>query len=289
VYGEPATRPSRTLLELVLFEKIAYLSDDRRREQAFHELQTRVGTRAHQILAASSDAACASASVPAPVPESIARPSPLGATKERSCSRTVSICRCACSATRSAVAPTRAWVAAQLPDLIADSRLTWAFVIALATRESSLTLKMLAWSLFVFETLLVLSARTHYTIDILGGITELIRLHQSNAAEVLTRGTGGATFPFTREKALVQSIKDFETWAETNHSKHLQKKQRPVWECCQRAAKPRGQAEASVGSYEQARKLCSSAAREVLAALQHPPPDGGSGLHPLSFTSLPIS
>src|SRR5438094_4225024 len=52
VYGEPASPPSRTLLELVLLEHIAYLSDDRRREQAFHELQTQVGTLAKQILAA---------------------------------------------------------------------------------------------------------------------------------------------------------------------------------------------------------------------------------------------
>jgi len=52
VYGEPASPPSRTLLELVLLENIAYLSDDRHREQAFLELQTRVGTLAHQILAA---------------------------------------------------------------------------------------------------------------------------------------------------------------------------------------------------------------------------------------------
>jgi hypothetical protein len=56
VYGEPASPPSRTLLELVLLENIAYLSDDRRREQAFHELQTQVGTLAHQILAAPESA-----------------------------------------------------------------------------------------------------------------------------------------------------------------------------------------------------------------------------------------
>src|SRR5438876_7529632 len=52
VYGEPASPPSRTLLELVLLENIAYLSDDRRREQAFHELHAQVGTLAKQILAA---------------------------------------------------------------------------------------------------------------------------------------------------------------------------------------------------------------------------------------------
>jgi endonuclease-3 len=56
VYGEPASPPSRTLLELVLLENIAYLSGDRRRGQAFHELQTQVGTLAHQILAAPESA-----------------------------------------------------------------------------------------------------------------------------------------------------------------------------------------------------------------------------------------
>jgi hypothetical protein len=45
-----------------------------------------------------------------------------------------------------------------------------AFVIALATRDCSMLVKVLAWSLFASEILLVLTARTHYTIDILGGI-----------------------------------------------------------------------------------------------------------------------
>jgi endonuclease-3 len=52
VYGEPAAPPSRTLLELVLLENVAYLGDDRHREQAFKELQRQVGTRPQQILAA---------------------------------------------------------------------------------------------------------------------------------------------------------------------------------------------------------------------------------------------
>jgi len=55
VYGEPTPPPSRTLLELVLFENVAYLSDDQRREQAFRELQRRVGTRPEQILNAPDD------------------------------------------------------------------------------------------------------------------------------------------------------------------------------------------------------------------------------------------
>jgi hypothetical protein len=45
-----------------------------------------------------------------------------------------------------------------------------AFVIALATAGSRPWLKTLAWSLFVFEVLLVLSARTHYTIDVVGAL-----------------------------------------------------------------------------------------------------------------------
>ena len=49
VYGEPESPSSRTLLDLVLLENIAYLSDDRRREQAFVELQQQVGTRPHEI------------------------------------------------------------------------------------------------------------------------------------------------------------------------------------------------------------------------------------------------
>jgi endonuclease-3 len=56
VYGEPASPPSRTLLDLVLLENVAYLSDDRRRQQAFDELQRRVGTLPHQILAAPHEA-----------------------------------------------------------------------------------------------------------------------------------------------------------------------------------------------------------------------------------------
>jgi hypothetical protein len=53
-----------------------------------------------------------------------------------------------------------------------------AFVIALATRESSLILRVLAWGLVVFEVLLVLSARTHYTIDVLGGMFVAYSVHR---------------------------------------------------------------------------------------------------------------
>ena len=53
-----------------------------------------------------------------------------------------------------------------------------AFVIALATRRSPLLLRVLAWSLVAFEALLVLSARTHYTIDILGGMFVAYSVHR---------------------------------------------------------------------------------------------------------------
>jgi hypothetical protein len=43
-------------------------------------------------------------------------------------------------------------------------------------------------------------------VDVLGGIGELARLGRTNTTEALTRGTGGATFPFTRQKALEEAI-----------------------------------------------------------------------------------
>jgi endonuclease III len=56
VYGEPSLPPRRTLFELVLLENIAYLADDERRERAFRHLQTGIGLRPAQILAASEEA-----------------------------------------------------------------------------------------------------------------------------------------------------------------------------------------------------------------------------------------
>ncbi|MDQ6669588.1 MAG: hypothetical protein M3069_02295 [Chloroflexota bacterium] len=61
VYGEPAPPPSRTLLELVLFENVAYLVDDEHRSLAFRDLQAQVGLRPEQILAASEEALVAAA------------------------------------------------------------------------------------------------------------------------------------------------------------------------------------------------------------------------------------
>ena len=43
-------------------------------------------------------------------------------------------------------------------------------------------------------------------IDAIGGIAEIRRLGQTNTAEALAKATGGALFPFTRQKALEQAI-----------------------------------------------------------------------------------
>jgi endonuclease-3 len=56
VYGEPAPLPSRNLLELVLFENVAYLAADEARERAFDVLAARVGLEPAQILAAPGEA-----------------------------------------------------------------------------------------------------------------------------------------------------------------------------------------------------------------------------------------
>ncbi len=55
VYGEPPAALSRTVLELVLLENVAYLVDDERRWRAFRALEAAVGTRPEQILAASDE------------------------------------------------------------------------------------------------------------------------------------------------------------------------------------------------------------------------------------------
>ena len=43
-------------------------------------------------------------------------------------------------------------------------------------------------------------------VDILGGMGELVRLGKTNTIQALTKGTGGATFPFTRLKGLEEAI-----------------------------------------------------------------------------------
>src|SRR5262249_11546509 len=56
VYGEPTPPPRRTLLELVVWENVAYLADDAARSRAFDLLRTTVGLQPAQLLGA-SDAA----------------------------------------------------------------------------------------------------------------------------------------------------------------------------------------------------------------------------------------
>jgi hypothetical protein len=53
-----------------------------------------------------------------------------------------------------------------------------AFVIALAAARSRTWVKALAWSLFAFEVLLVLSARTHYSIDVIGALFVGYSIHR---------------------------------------------------------------------------------------------------------------
>src|SRR3984893_2586072 len=56
MYGEPSPPPSRTLLDLVLLENVAYLASDERREHAFMMLEKEIGTHPQRILAASDEA-----------------------------------------------------------------------------------------------------------------------------------------------------------------------------------------------------------------------------------------
>ncbi|HEY7334077.1 MAG TPA: hypothetical protein VH639_04275 [Bryobacteraceae bacterium] len=53
-YGKPCAAPARTVLELVLYENIAYLVSDDRREKAFRELKSKIGTRPEDLLLAST-------------------------------------------------------------------------------------------------------------------------------------------------------------------------------------------------------------------------------------------
>jgi endonuclease-3 len=52
-YGSPSGPVSRDPFELILYENIAYLVSDDRREKAFRELKKRVGLRPEDILTAS--------------------------------------------------------------------------------------------------------------------------------------------------------------------------------------------------------------------------------------------
>jgi hypothetical protein len=55
-----------------------------------------------------------------------------------------------------------------------------AVLIALATGGGRPWVKVLAWTNVVFQILLVLSTRTHYTIDVLGGIFVAYSIHKAS-------------------------------------------------------------------------------------------------------------
>ncbi len=69
-----------------------------------------------------------------------------------------------------------------------------AFVIALATSGSRRWIKVVAWAFVPFQILLVLSARTHYTIDVLGGLFVGYTIHRISldVTPTLNRHLGGA-------------------------------------------------------------------------------------------------
>jgi endonuclease III len=58
-YGAPAPPPSIDPLELIVWENIAYLANDKRRAEAFAILKRTIGTRPDQILAAKHSALAA--------------------------------------------------------------------------------------------------------------------------------------------------------------------------------------------------------------------------------------
>jgi len=58
-YGDPAPPPSTDPLELIIWENIAYLANDKRRAEAFAILKRTIGTRPDQILTAQHSALAA--------------------------------------------------------------------------------------------------------------------------------------------------------------------------------------------------------------------------------------
>jgi endonuclease III len=58
-YGAPAPPPSTDPLELIIWENIAYLANDKRRAEAFTILKRTIGTRPDQILGAQHSALAA--------------------------------------------------------------------------------------------------------------------------------------------------------------------------------------------------------------------------------------
>jgi PAP2 superfamily C-terminal len=68
-----------------------------------------------------------------------------------------------------------------------------AFIIALATKKKPSWIRVVAWVFVLFQILLVLSARTHYTIDVLGGLFVAYSIHRVSIdiTAVLNRHPGG--------------------------------------------------------------------------------------------------
>jgi endonuclease-3 len=58
-YGKPEPPSTRDPFELILYENIAYLASDDRREKAFRELKKRIGTRPADLLTARVEALAA--------------------------------------------------------------------------------------------------------------------------------------------------------------------------------------------------------------------------------------
>ena len=58
-YGAPVPPPSTDPLELIIWENIAYLANDKRRAEAFAVLKRTIGTRPEEILAAQHSALAA--------------------------------------------------------------------------------------------------------------------------------------------------------------------------------------------------------------------------------------
>src|SRR6266436_10363518 len=55
-YGQPKLPKLDGPWEMILWENVAYLADDDRRQQAFQTLKKRIGTEPTQILSASDEA-----------------------------------------------------------------------------------------------------------------------------------------------------------------------------------------------------------------------------------------
>src|SRR5262249_5262015 len=55
VYGRPSRPKTADPLEMILFENVAYLVDDKRREAVFEALRKRVGLKPTDILSASAE------------------------------------------------------------------------------------------------------------------------------------------------------------------------------------------------------------------------------------------